>query len=235
MVSVMKRLWAYRRSNRLGFIGAVRVLVATLALGQAHAVVAGGLASLESFLSNTRSGRASFTQIVTPPARDGQISRGRTSTGVFEFQRPSRFRFVYAKPFEQTIVADGQTLWHFDADLNQVTARKQSDVLAATPVALVASASDLRSLQRDFVLQDAPDQDGLQWVLASPRSAEGTLKSVRIGLKPGERGASLAVLDMIDSFGQRSVLTLNGFEINANLAAGTFQFRPPPGADVIRP
>lgn len=210
-------------------------LVVTGWLGMALPSVAGGLNSLEEFLSGTRSGRASFTQVVTPATRDGQVARPRTSTGLFEFQRPSRFRFVYRKPFEQTIVADGQTLWHFDVDLNQVTARRQSEALATTPVALVASANDLRALQREFVLQDAPDQDGLRWVVATPRAADSTLKSVRIGLKPNDRGPILAVLDMLDSFGQRSVLTLTGFEVNANLPAESFQFRPPPGADVIRP
>ena len=70
---------------------------------------------------------------MTAPAKEGQAARSKTSSGTFEFARPSRFRFDYKKPFEQTIVADGQTLWLYDADLNQVTARKQSQVLASTP------------------------------------------------------------------------------------------------------
>ncbi|HPW29552.1 MAG TPA: outer membrane lipoprotein chaperone LolA, partial [Rhodoferax sp.] len=108
---------------------------------------AGGLESLESFVKTVKSGRATFTQVVTSPAREGQAVRSKTSSGTFEFARPNRFRFVYKKPFEQSIVADGQTLWLHDVDLNQVTARKQAAALGPTPAALIASAADVRALE----------------------------------------------------------------------------------------
>ena len=111
---------------------------------------ANGLESLESFVKTVASGRADFTQVVTAPSREGQVARSKTSSGSFEFSRPNRFRFVYRKPFEQTIVADGQTLWLYDVDLNQVTARKQSVVLGSTPAALIAAAPDLRAVQAEF-------------------------------------------------------------------------------------
>ena len=193
-------------------------------------VRAGGLESLENFLRMTKSGRAEFTQLVTAPPKDGVLARAKVSGGSFEFSRPNRFRFIYRKPFEQTIVADGQTLWLYDVDLNQVTARKQAQALGATPAALIASAADLRALQNDFVLADAPDRDGLQWVLATPKARDGQLQSVRVGF----RGAELAVLEMNDSFGQRSVLTFTAFQSNVALEAANFQFKPPAGADVIR-
>ena len=71
---------------------------------------ADGLQRLEDFVRTVSSGRADFTQVVTAPAREGQAARTKTSSGTFEFSRPNRFRFVYRKPFDQTIVADGQTL-----------------------------------------------------------------------------------------------------------------------------
>ena len=195
------------------------------------------LESLENFVKTVKSGRADFTQVVTAPAKEGQAARSKTSTGSFEFQRPSRFKFVYKKPFAQSIVADGQTLWMYDVDLNQVTARAQSQVLGATPAALIAAAPDLRALQADFELQAAPDKDGLQWVVATPRAKDGQLQSVRIGFKAGDKGdkvGELAALEIIDSFGQRSVLTFSRVESNLALPADTFQFKPPAGADVVR-
>ena len=177
------------------------------------------------------SGRADFTQVVTAPARDGQAPRVKTSSGTFEFLRPARFKFVYRKPFEQTIVADGQTLWLYDVDLNQVTARKQAQVLGSTPAALIASAPDLQALRSDFTLTDAPERDGLQWVLATPRAKDNPLQSISVGL----RGAELVALEILDSFGQRSVLTFSGFQANPVLPGKTFEFKPPVGADVIRP
>jgi outer membrane lipoprotein carrier protein len=198
---------------------------------------AGGLESLEAFVKTVKTGRAEFTQVVTMPAKDGQAERSKTSTGSFEFSRPSRFRFNYKKPFEQSIVADGQTLWLYDVDLNQVTSRKQAQALGSTPAALIASAADLRALQADFTLVDAADKDGLQWVTATPKAKDGQLQTVRVGFKAAESGGdkapALAVLEILDSFGQKSSLRFSGFVANPAMEPGSFQFKPPAGADVI--
>jgi outer membrane lipoprotein carrier protein len=201
-------------------------------LGAACAVSAGatGLNDLENFVKTVKSGRADFTQAVTAPAKDGQAARTKTSSGTFEFSRPNRFKFVYRQPFEQSIVADGQTLWLLDVDLNQVTARQQSKVMGATPAALIASAPDLKALQADFTLADAPDKDAMQWVEATPKAKDSALQSVRVGFKSG----AFAVLEILDSFGQRSTMTFSAFQANAPLDAASFQFKPPAGADVIR-
>jgi outer membrane lipoprotein carrier protein len=196
----------------------------------ASAASAGALDSLEDFVKTAKSGRADFTQVVTSPGRDGQAGRSKTSTGTFQFSRPNRFRFDYKKPFEQTIVADGQTLWLYDVDLNQVTARKQAQILGATPAALIASSPDLNALKKDFKLEASPDSGGMQWVQATPKAKDGQLHSVKIGF----RGNELAALDIDDSFGQRSVITFNKLELNGGVAAEAFQFKPPQGADVVR-
>ncbi|MDD2730061.1 outer membrane lipoprotein chaperone LolA [Malikia sp.] len=192
---------------------------------------ADGLSDLESFLRQTRQGRASFTQVVTPPRRDGEaVARGKTSSGSFEFLRPSRFRFHYVKPFEQLIVADGQTLWLYDADLNQATARRQQEVLGNTPAALIATASDLKGLSGLFTLANAPDADGQQWVLATPKARDGQLQSIRLGFRQGQ----LATLEMLDSFGQRSVMQFGALDTQSGFKPGHFAFQPPAGADVLR-
>jgi len=205
------------------------MLAGLLALA-AHGACAGGLQSLEAFVKNARSGRADFVQTVTAPPKDGETSRAKTSSGSFAFQRPGKFRFDYQKPFVQTIVADGETLSIFDADLNQVTQRKQAQALGATPAALIAAAPDLRALQADYLLEDAPERDGLQWVKATPKNKEGQLQAVQIGFQ----GDALAALEILDSFGQRSLLKFSKVELNPALPAATFQFKPPAGADVIR-
>ena len=211
-----------------------KIIATVLIATSAQLACADGLKSLEDFVKIVKTGRADFTQVVTAPPKDGQAARSKTSSGTFEFQRPNRFRFVYQKPFAQTIVADGQTLWLYDVDLNQVTARPQSQVLGSTPAALIAAAPDLRALQADFALQAAPDKDGLQWVNATPKSKDGQLQSVRMGFKPSDKGDELAVLEILDSFGQRSVLSFSGFQVNPGLPADSFQFKPPAGADVLR-
>ena len=206
-------------------------------LACANLALADSMDTLASFLKNTKSGRADFTQVVTPPAKAGQtVSRSKTSSGEFAFIRPARFRFDYLKPFPQVIVADGQTLWLYDADLEQVTARKQAQALGSTPAALIATAVDVASLQKEFSLEAQADADGLQWVQATPKNRESTIQSVRMGLRVEGAQVSLAKLEIFDAMGQRSVLSFERFEVNpANLGAAQFNFVTPKGVSVIRP
>lgn len=197
-------------------------LIATLALaGTALAAHADAADTLRGFIKDVNSGRAQFTQTVTSP--DG--AKKKVSSGSFEFSRPNRFRFAYAKPFEQTIVADGQKVWIFDADLNQASSRKFSSALGATPAALLAGGS----LDKDFDLVAQPSKDGLDWVQAIPKAKEGSFKSVRVGF----RGKELAAVEIVDSFDQRSLLQFGQFTAGVSFPADTFRFTPPAGADVV--
>jgi outer membrane lipoprotein carrier protein len=200
------------------------------------AVYANGLEALDAFIKNTKNGRAEFTQTVTSPSNKIKLSRG-----MFEFLRPNRFKFIYTKPFEQSIVADGQTLWLHDVDLNQVTARKLSSVMAGSPAALFASAPNLQALQAEYVLQAASDKtsgkDGIEWVSATPKVRDGKdslLQSVKVGFKQTSAGVEIAALEMVDSFGQTSVIKFEKVQINTNLAPANFNFKVPAGVDVIK-
>ena len=207
-----------------------RLIFMVLIAASAQWAWAQGLKDLEAFMQTAQSGEASFTQTVTAPPRDGQAAAPKVSSGRFSFERPGRFRFDYQKPFAQTIVADGTTLWLYDADLNQVTERAQAQALGSTPAALLTAKPDLAALARDFTLSEAPDADGLHWVLARPKATDGQLASVRVGLA----GHVLARLEITDHFGQRSELRFSDFKLNPGLAPETFRFTPPKGADVLR-
>jgi outer membrane lipoprotein carrier protein len=177
--------------------------------------------TLKSFVQDVKSGRASFTQVVTSP--DG--AKKRSTKGNFEFVRPNRFRFAYDKPLEQLIVADGQKVWIYDPDLQQVSVRQMSQALGATPAALLAGGS----LDKDFSLKALPDRDGQQWVEALPKQKDSPFQAVRVGFK----GKDLAALEIVDNFGQKSQLNFSQVEANANVSPESFRFTPPKGADVL--
>ena len=197
---------------------ATALLVLATLCGTARA---GALEALQVFVRDTRTGQASFTQTVTSP--DGK--RTKTSSGSFEFARPNRFRFAYTKPFEQLIVADGAKVWIYDRDLNQATSRKLAQAIGATPAALLAGGS----LESDFELKAAPDRNGLAWVEATPRQRDAALQVVRIGF----RGNDPAAVEIVDSFGQTSVLQFANFVANPPIGPERFRFVAPPGADLI--
>ena len=177
--------------------------------------------ALKAFVQQVKTGRAAFTQTVTSP--DG--AKTKTSSGSFEFARPDRFRFAYTKPFEQLIVADGQKVWIYDSDLNQVSSRKFTQALGATPAALLAGGD----LNRDFDVVAEPSKDGLDWVKATPKVKDGAFESMRIGFQ----GKQLAAVEITDNFSQRSRLTFTQFNANIELPAERFKFVIPKGVDVL--
>ena len=217
------------------------IAIFTMAYTFAHA---DGMEALDQFIKSTKNGRADFVQTVTSPSSgsgaDMKAGKVKLSRGTFEFLRPNRFKFIYTKPFEQSIVADGQTLWLHDVDLNQVTSRKLSSVMTGSPAALFASAPNLQALQAEFTLQALSSKaDDLEWIQATPK-AKGTqdngslLQSVKVGFKQTPAGVEIAALEMVDSFGQTSVIKFEKVQINTNLSPANFNFKVPAGVDVIR-
>jgi outer membrane lipoprotein carrier protein len=177
--------------------------------------------TLREFVRDVKSGRAAFTQTVT--STDG--ARKKTSTGQFEFLRPNRFRFDYQKPFEQRIVADGSKVWIYDTDLNQASSRRIAQALGSTPAALLAGGS----MDAEFTLSPLPAANGLDWALATPKAKDGPFQSMKVGFK----GKELAMVEVTDSFGQRSLLQFSRFEANPALDEQRFKFTPPAGVDVV--
>lgn len=199
-----------------------KLLLACALLGAAWSAHADAVDTLREFVRDVKTGKAQFTQTVTSP--DG--AKKKTSSGSFEFARPNRFRFVYTKPFEQAIVADGAKVWIHDTDLNQVSSRKFDQAVGATPAALLAGGG----LEKDFDLSALPSQGGIDWAQAVPKVKDGaTFQSLKIGF----RGKDLAAIEVLDSFGQRSLLQFSQWQPNAALDAQTFRFVVPKGADVI--
>jgi len=196
-------------------------LLALAALVLTGLARADAVQTLKDFGREVKSGKAEFTQTVSSP--DGQ--RKKSSSGSFEFQRPNQFRFAYTKPFEQLIVGDGQKVWIYDPDLKQASARRMSAALGATPAALLAGAN----LEKDFELKALPAAQGLDWVQAQPRQADAGLQSLKVGFK----GRELAAIEVVDGFGQRSLLQFSAVQPNAPVAAERFRFVLPPGADLI--
>ncbi len=202
------------------------LLVAIGALGASAVVHAAAQDALREFVRNTLAGKTTFNQVIVN--KGGKTSN--PASGSFQFQRPGKFRWIYEKPYEQSIIGDGERLWIHDRDLNQVTVRKLGGALGASPAAILAGNDDL---EKNFDLKDGGVRDGIEWLEAIPKSRDTTFESVRIGLKVEGGVASIAAMELKDSFGQTSVLTFGRMERSTGYAADAFRFTPPKGADVI--
>ncbi len=193
-----------------------------LALAAAAPAQASAVAALREFLAQTKTARGEFTQQVTR----GSAQAAPPSTGTFFFERPGRFRWIYVAPYEQVLVADGQRLFLYDKDLNQVTVRKIAAALPASPASILFGGTDF---ERDFVVSDAGTRDGVEWLQAVPRAKDSQFERIEIGF----RDSVPVAMVLADSFGQVSRLAFSRFERNATLDPQLFRFVPPPGADVL--
>ena len=182
----------------------------------------GAVEEFRNFNTQTKSARGDFSQVVVD--RGGKVLR--EASGTFSLARPGKFRWSYVKPYAQLLVGDGQKVWIYDADLNQVTIRAMDQTLSATPAALLSGSQDFEKV---FAVEDLPPDEGLTWLAAKPRAADSGLESARIGFSKG----NLRKLEFVDSFGQRTIITVSKFEKNPALGADNFKFTPPKGADVI--
>ena len=186
------------------------------------AAAASGLDQLTAFLDGARNGRAGFTQTVASRGSPG----AKVSSGTFSFARPGKFRWVYEQPAEQLIVGDGERLWVYDRDLNQVIMRRLDRALGSSPAAILAGDN---AIDKSFALSDDGVADGLEFVLARPRGGESGFETVRIGLS----GNLPRRMELKDSFGNLTTLVFTRFERNVALDVAQFRFTPPPGADVV--
>lgn len=193
--------------------------------------------ALDRYLHGLTTLRTDFTQRVTDAA--GKPSAG--GSGSLVVQRPDRFRWDYrpaAQPGEggaggnadeqgQLLVADGRNLWFYDRELAQVTVKPIDAALSSTPIMLLSGSSE--ALRTQFDISAAPAGQGLQWVQVRPRGAQADFSEARLGF----RGDDLARMIVHNMLGQTVQLDFSHSQRNAPLDAGLFDFKAPPGVDVI--
>lgn len=214
---------ARRRDLRLPalavlFIGAVLLLPSL-----AHA---SALEQFKTFVSTTQSARGDFTQQLVK-IDSGSVKASHKSSGTFIFARPGKFIWTYQKPYEQLLQADGEKLYIYDKDLNQVTIKKLGDALGSSPAAILFGSNNL---EQNFTLKEGAPKDGMEWLEAVPKAKDTTFDRIGIGMKNGLPAA----MELRDSFGQVSMLTFGSFEKNPPMTAGQFKFSVPKGADVFQ-
>ena len=212
-----------RGHHSLSFIlHAFALLCCLLACFSPQTYAAGGIEKLKAFAEQTQSARTTFTQIV----RDKDGGTVQSASGQLAFARPGRFRWEYEKPYQQTIVGDGEKLWVYDKDLNQVTVKKLGGALGSSPAALLAGSNDIEQF---YNIDAKGAKGGLDWLEAYPRDQDSMFQKVRMGFK----GNILDTMELYDHLGQVTVIRFGKIERNPKLAANLFSFTPPKGADVI--
>src|SRR5574343_66749 len=187
------------------------------ALAQAAAVE-----QLQRFLGGTRTLKADFAQTVS--ARSGR--KPLESGGRLAISRPGKLRWEIVRPAPQLVVGDGEKIWIHDPELQQVTVRKAGQAIGGSPAALLSGSNEL---EKNFTLKESGEAEGMAWVEAIPKATDSGFERVRLGFA----GSELRAMELLDSFGQTTLIRFSKVERNPALPATSFKFTPPVGADVV--
>jgi outer membrane lipoprotein carrier protein len=188
------------------------------------AVQAGqGMDSLDSFLKNMKSLQGQFVQTQFNAERH----ETQRASGTLELSRPGKFRWVYAQPYHQELVADGESLWIYDQDLEQVTQKPLLQSMAQAPIMLLL---EKKPLDKDFLITELGSDQGLDWVGLRPRKEEADVREVKLAFQK----KMLARMQLTDAFGQITLIEFKDMQLNPALPERAFIFVPPAGVDVVR-
>ncbi len=197
-------------------------LILTMLLALPSLAFANGTERLMDFFDKTSSMRAQFQQTVT----DNRGQKVQEVSGTMQLLRPGKFRWDYSKPYQQEIVGDGERIWLFDPELNQVTVRNMSQAIGSSPAALLAGSKEV---EKNFTLENLNNKDKLEWVLARPKDKDSGFDEVRLGFSQ----AGLERMELQDSYGNLTSIQFSKLERNPSLKQQTFMFKPPAGADIV--
>ncbi len=200
-----------------------RFLIALLLITIALPAQAGeGEERLQRFLDGLKTLRAEFVQTQLDP-NEQVVEEGE---GVLYLSRPGRFRLEYSTPYEQLYVADGERMWMYEIDLDQVSVREQGNALGDTPALLLSTTAPLAE---NFSIDELGVHGGLSWLELHPRSKDTSFSYMRTAME----GEMLRAMEMVDGFNNTTRLYFVSMDENPPLGEEKFQFSPPPGVDVI--
>lgn len=203
----------------------MRALVAACLLLAAYPVAAGeAMERLQAFTEDLETFSAGFVQTLYDENQE-PVQR---SEGVAWLERPGLFRWEYREPYTQVIVADGERLWIYDADLEQVTVRETGQALATAPIMLLSGEAPL---DEQFEMRELGEREGLQWVELRPKVQDTDFERIFLGLDED----TLRVMELRDRFDQATQIRFHHIELDAEIDASRFEFTPPEGVDVVGP
>ena len=194
------------------------------------------LQQFDAFSSGLHSFSARFAQTMF----DANGRQEEFSEGVFYLQQPDLMHWKYEHPYPQLIVADGDTLWSWDIELEQITRREQSSAEQQSPLTLI---TDPERLRERYTLQSlGVDDDGLAWLELQPiASADDSGRGDDNAAVMAEfsrilvafADSVLAMMVLEDSLGQRTEIRFSDARRNVALDSDLFVFVPPDGVDVL--
>ena len=177
---------------------------------------------VDEFLTDVITLQGDFVQVLFD-ANGDEVDR---TSGTLEIEKPGRFRWSYEDPYEQWLIADGDNIWSYDLDLEQVTVKPQTEALANTPALLLGGSQE--ALQQ-FDFGGTTIERVTTWVRLDPKDKSSGFERVELGFMDNELRRML----FIDNLDQRTFVALNDVAINEPIDGERFTFVVPEGVDLV--
>ncbi len=152
----------------------------------------------------------------------------RKRDGTVSFRKPGRMRWEFEAPEVQTLVSDGDTLYSYDPDLNQVVETPLKQALKSSSA--TSFLLGIGNINRDFkaAFANPATPTGLIDLILDAKA--GGYK-IEVGLDP--RTYNLIRLTLTDQLGDITKIDFSDVHNNVELPDSIFAFKAPAGADVV--
>ncbi|ABW66190.1 LolA family protein [Desulfosudis oleivorans] len=221
------------RSSHIKVITLACLLCVTLWIGLAGAQASDMQLPVEEILSRVEARydcdtfAADFFQTSTLKAMD--ITD--TAEGSVLFKRPNRFRWSYEKPEKQYIISDGDRLWIFKPDENQVTVGSAPALFGDGRGA--SFFTDIKRLRTDYEIGLSPDTDGETYMLKlAPKKK--TMDVAAIYLVVNADTFEVTAVETVNAYDDATRIEFTNRRFDLPAADTLFVFDIPVNADVIQ-
>jgi len=151
------------------------------------------------------------------------------ATGKMFVKRPGMMRWEYEKPEKQVVVTDGENLWIYRPDDNQVMVGKAPEFFGAGKGATFLS--DIRIIRRNFSVSIAKDKDGYVVLDLLPKQKKADVAKIYISIL--KRDYEISRIGINNSYGDETVIDLFDSQFVTS-PDSAFTFIIPKGAEVIK-
>lgn len=199
------------------------MIFSAVTLAEANAGGEDASQSLQKLLQPMESLSGEFTQQLIDA--EGETLQG--SEGDFWLQKPGKLNWHTQAPFEQQLITDSDNLWLYDPDLEQVTVKNIDTTLEQSPVSILSGNID--DFNTHYAIEQIESTDKVDEFVLLPKASEALFEKLTLKFNQGV----IQSMELLDSLGQITSITLVNTELNPTIATEQFMFTAPPGTDVL--
>lgn len=182
------------------------------------------LQQLDAMLANINTLSAEVEQLIVE-SDGGVLEESRIQ---LHLKKPDGFYWETITPFPELIVTNGELLWNYQPDLEQVVVENWSEQRSELAAQLLSGNTDNLSEEYQVALDDASGSTVREFNL-TPLASDSVYAEIKISFMEEE----LDMIHLRHKNGEQTVWRFHAVQRNQPLADSLFEFVPPDDIEVI--